>query len=70
MLKTEIVAKNSIANSKIDKVIGAEQATLGSCLLDREALTTTYETLVVADFSRIEHKKIFQIIHLKIQVIT
>ena len=42
--------------------LNAEMATLGSCLLSREALTTTYETLEVPDFSRPAHKKIFQAI--------
>jgi len=42
--------------------LNVEQAVLGSCLIDREALTSTYETLNIEDFSSVKHKKIFQAI--------
>ena len=42
--------------------VTAEQATLGSCLLSREALIQTYESLKVEDFSSTKHQKIFQAI--------
>ena len=40
----------------------AEKASLGSCLISREALTVTYETLKTEDFTVVKHKKIFQTI--------
>jgi len=43
-------------------IVNAEMATLGSCLISREALTTTYEALGIEDFSSAKHKKIFQTI--------
>ena len=42
--------------------LSVEQASLGSCLINREALTSTYETLKIEDFSSAKHKKIFQAI--------
>ena len=42
--------------------LNAEKAVLGSCLIDREALTSTYEALKIEDFSSDKHKKIFQTI--------
>ena len=42
--------------------LNVEQASLGSCLINREALTSTYENLKIEDFSSAKHKKIFQAI--------
>ncbi|PKP62221.1 hypothetical protein CVT91_00085 [Candidatus Atribacteria bacterium HGW-Atribacteria-1] len=39
-----------------------EQISLGACLLDKEALSQTYENLSIEDFSFLNHKKIFQAI--------
>lgn len=45
----------------------AEQASLGSCLINVEALNKTFESLEVADFSVNKHKKIFQCIRTLIE---
>ena len=39
-----------------------EMSSLGSCLIDREALNTTFENLEVEDFKSPNHRKIFQTI--------
>ena len=39
-----------------------EQAALGSCLISREALNKTFETLKVEDFDSRVHQKIYQVI--------
>ena len=41
--------------------LSAEQAALGSCLLDNDAFVTTVETIIPEDFYKDEHIKIYQV---------
>lgn len=42
------------------QVISAEQACLGSCLMDEDAFFTTAESLVPKDFFKVEHRIIYE----------
>ena len=42
------------------KESSAEQACLGSCLIDKDAFMTTAETIVIKDFSSLQHQCIYE----------